>query len=101
MARAIESDFGSVAEFRDGFASAAASNFGSGWTWLVRNADGRLEIVNTGNAGNPMTDGMRPLLTCDVREHAYYIDYHNARADYIEAFWQLVNRDFVAENLGT
>jgi Fe-Mn family superoxide dismutase len=101
LASAIDSAFGSLPEFRSSFSSAAGSNFGSGWTWLVMNADGRLEIVNTSNAGNPMTDGKRPLLTCDVWEHAYYIDYRNARPDYIEAFWHIVNWDFVAQNLAT
>ena len=74
------------------------SNFGSGWTWLVKTPDGVLKIVNTDDAANPMQQGHTPLLTCDVWEHAYYIDYRNARADYLEAFWQIVNWDFVARN---
>ena len=99
LARAIDDAFGSLAEFKDKFSEAAASNFGSGWTWLTRNQQGQLEIVNTGNAGNPLTEDKHPLLTCDVWEHAYYIDYRNARPKYIEAFWNLVNWDFVAQNL--
>ncbi len=99
LARVIDDAFGSLAEFKDQFSEAAASNFGSGWTWLTQNPQGQLEIINTGNAGNPMTDDKHPLLTCDVWEHAYYIDYRNARPKYIEAFWNLVNWDFVAQNL--
>jgi Fe-Mn family superoxide dismutase len=98
LAAAIDNAFGSFAEFQSKFAESAATNFGSGWTWLVMNQEGKLEIVNTSNAANPMTDGMQPLLTCDVWEHAYYIDYRNARPDYLKAFWNLVNWDFVADN---
>ncbi|NOX93228.1 MAG: superoxide dismutase [Fe], partial [Gammaproteobacteria bacterium] len=72
-----------------------------GWTWLVKNSDGALEIVNTSNAANPMTAGQTPIMTCDVWEHAYYIDYRNARPKYVEAFWNLVNWDFVASNFGS
>lgn len=95
---AINSKFGSFAEFKDQFSKSAATNFGSGWTWLVKNADGSIEIVNTSNAGCPLTAGQTPLLTCDVWEHAYYIDYRNARPKYLESFWSLVNWDFVAAN---
>jgi Fe-Mn family superoxide dismutase len=98
LADAINSKFGSFAEFKDQFTKSAATNFGSGWTWLVKNADGSLEIVNTSNAGCPLTAGQTPLLTCDVWEHAYYIDYRNARPKYLESFWALVNWDFVAAN---
>lgn len=98
LAVAIDDSFDSFTAFKEKFSESAVGNFGSGWTWLVKNADGKLEIVNTGNAGNPMTDGKYPLLTCDVWEHAYYIDYRNARPKYIEAFWHLVNWDFVAQN---
>ncbi len=98
VADAINKAFGSFAEFKEKFAASAAGNFGSGWTWLVKNSDGSVEIVNTSNAANPMTDGKTPLLTCDVWEHAYYIDYRNARPKYVEAFWNLVNWDFVAKN---
>ncbi|MEE8341738.1 MAG: Fe-Mn family superoxide dismutase, partial [Candidatus Neomarinimicrobiota bacterium] len=76
----------------------AITNFGSGWTWLVNGKNG-LEIVNTSNAGTVITDGKTALLTCDVWEHAYYVDYRNARPQYVEAFWNLVNWDFVEENL--
>jgi len=96
LAIAMKKTFGDFATFKKQFAEAAAGNFGSGWTWLVKNAEGELEIVNTSNAANPMTDGKQPLLTCDVWEHAYYIDYRNARPKYVEAFWQLVNWNFVA-----
>ncbi len=100
LAEAIDAAFGSFEEFKSQFSTSAATNFGSGWTWLVKKADGNLAIVNTSNAGNPMTDGDTPLLTCDVWEHAYYIDYRNARPKYVESFWNLVNWDFVAGNLG-
>ena len=98
LAEALEAEFGSIEQFKEKFADAATANFGSGWTWLVKNRDGKLEIVNTDDAGNPMTDGYVPLLTCDVWEHAYYIDYRNARPKYIDAFWHLVSWDFVAHN---
>jgi len=98
---AIERDFGSVDGLREAFLAAAAGLFGSGWTWLVQDADGRLSVENTGNAGNPLTAGRTPLLVCDVWEHAYYIDYRNARPEYLNGFWALVNWPFVASNLGT
>ena len=98
LAAAIDATFGSFAEFKAKFATSAATNFGSGWTWLVKNADGSIEIVNTSNAGCPLTAGQTPLLTCDVWEHAYYIDFRNARPKYVESFWGLVNWDFVAAN---
>jgi len=91
LAGAIEKDFGSVAKFREAFTKAATTLFGSGWAWLVREPGGKLAVVATSNAGNPMTEGKTPLLTCDVWEHAYYIDYRNRRPDYVEAFWKLVN----------
>ena len=99
LAAALEKSFGSVDEFKEKFSASAAGNFGSGWTWLVKNADGGLEIVNTSNAGTPITGDQVPLLTCDVWEHAYYIDYRNARPKYIEAYWNLVNWDFGNANL--
>ena len=100
LAKAIDQAFGDFAQFKDRFSNSAVNNFGSGWTWLVKNPNGGLEIANTSNAGNPMTDGKQPLLTCDVWEHAYYIDYRNARPEYIEAFWKLANWDFVTHNFG-
>jgi len=100
LADAINAAFGSFADFKEKFTQSAATNFGCGWTWLVKNADGGLEIVNTTGAGNPMTEGKTPLLTVDVWEHAYYIDYRNARPKYLEAYWNLVNWDFVAGNFG-
>jgi Fe-Mn family superoxide dismutase len=96
----MEAAFGNFTAFKQRFSEAAAGNFGSGWTWLARNPDDGLVVVNSSNAGNPMTDGSKPLLTCDVWEHAYYIDYRNARPKYIEAFWNLVNWEFVMQNLG-
>ena len=98
LGEAIDQTFGSFEAFKEQFAAAALGNFGSGWTWLVKNKAGGLEIVNTDDAENPMTQDYVPLLTCDVWEHAYYIDYRNRRPDYIAAFWQLVNWDFVANN---
>lgn len=99
LAAAIDSAFGSFADFKEKFSQSAATNFGSGWTWLVKKADGSLDIMNTSNAGCPLTEeGVTPLLTVDVWEHAYYIDYRNARPKYLEAFWTLVNWDFAAKN---
>ena len=91
IADAINKNFGSFNEFQAKFTNAAATLFGSGWAWLVKNSDGSLSIEQTQNAGCPLTKGQTPLLTCDVWEHAYYIDYRNARPKYIEAFWQMVN----------
>ena len=100
LGSAIREFFGDFQTFRQKFTAAALSNFGSGWTWLVKTPDGVLEIVNTDDAANPMTEDYAPLLTCDVWEHAYYIDYRNARPAYLDAFWQLVDWDFVARNHG-
>ncbi|WP_439107232.1 superoxide dismutase [Fe] [Congregibacter sp.] len=99
LADAINSAFGSFAEFKEQFSAAAAGNFGSGWTWLVQSTDGTVAISNTSNAGCPLTDDVTPLLTVDVWEHAYYIDYRNARPKYLEAFWSLVNWEFAASNM--
>lgn len=99
LAEAIDSAFGSFDAFKEQFATSAANNFGSGWTWLVKRADGTLAVVNTSNAATPLTaNDQTPLLTVDVWEHAYYIDYRNARPDYVAALWQLINWDFVAQN---
>jgi superoxide dismutase, Fe-Mn family len=100
LADAINKAFGSFADFKEKFNASGAGNFGSGWTWLVKNADGSVEIVNTSNAATPLTGDQVPLLTADVWEHAYYIDYRNARPKYLEAFWNVVNWDFVARNFG-
>jgi len=98
LADAINSTFGSFDEFKQKFSTSAATNFGSGWTWLVKNSDGSIAIVNTSNAGCPLTEGQTPLLTIDVWEHAYYVDYRNARPKYLESIWGIVNWDFVANN---
>ncbi|BAZ93062.1 superoxide dismutase [Thiohalobacter sp. COW1] len=98
LADAIKAAFGSFADFKEKFSTSGATNFGSGWTWLVQKSDGSVDIMNTSNAGCPLTEGVTPLLTLDVWEHAYYIDYRNARPKYIEAFWNVVNWDFVAGN---
>jgi superoxide dismutase, Fe-Mn family len=99
IADAIKSGFGSFDEFKKKFTEAATTHFGSGWAWLVRKPDGSLAIEATHDAGTPLTSGNRPILTCDVWEHAYYIDYRNARPRYIEAFWNLVNWEFASDNL--
>ncbi|MBY6063337.1 superoxide dismutase [Fe] [Pseudidiomarina sediminum] len=99
LADAINAAFGSFDKFKEEFNAQAAGNFGSGWTWLVKKADGSVAIVNTSNAETPLTDeSVTPILTVDVWEHAYYIDYRNARPNYLGAFWNLVNWDFVAKN---
>ncbi|HET8596544.1 MAG TPA: superoxide dismutase [Fe] [Castellaniella sp.] len=99
LRQAIEAKWGSVDAFKDAFSKSAAGNFGSGWTWLVKKPDGTLDIVNTSNAGTTVNTDDKALLTCDVWEHAYYIDYRNARPKYLEHFWDLVNWDFAASNL--
>lgn len=99
LASAILRDFGSFAEFKEKFSNAAATLFGSGWAWLIKKEDGKLEIVQESNAGNPLKHGATPLMTCDVWEHAYYIDKLNVRPDYIADFWKLVDWDAVASRL--
>ncbi len=99
LADQINSTFGSVDAFKEQFSKAGATQFGSGWVWLVKKSDGTLAIYSTANAECPLTQGDTPLLTCDVWEHAYYIDYRNARPKYLQAFWSLVNWDFAASNL--
>ena len=98
LGKAIDDSFGSFDAFQEKFTASAIGNFGSGWTWLVKNSDGSIEIVNTSNAATPLTDGQVPLITCDVWEHAYYIDYRNARPAYLGAFWSLVNWEFANKN---
>ena len=100
LAEAINSAFGDFDTFKEKFTAAATGQFGSGWAWLVKGADGSLEITSTSDAENPMTEGKTPILTCDVWEHAYYIDRRNDRAAYVAAFWNLVNWEFAAKNLG-
>ncbi len=95
----IEATFGSFQTFKEKFTALSIGTFGSGWGWLVKNKDGSIALVSTSNAGCPLTEGQTPLLTCDVWEHAYYVDYRNARPKYVEAFWNLVNWKFVEENL--
>ena len=98
LLEAINRKFGSFSAFKDAFSKSATSNFGSGWTWLVKKKDGTVDIVNTSNAATPLTGPDKPLLTCDVWEHAYYIDYRNRRPDYVAAFWNLVHWNFAASN---
>jgi Fe-Mn family superoxide dismutase len=100
IADKITARWGSFDKFKEEFTKSCVSNFGSGWTWLVAKADGSVDIANTSNAGTPLTGADKPLLTCDVWEHAYYVDYRNARPKYVEHFWNLVNWDFAAKNLG-
>lgn len=98
LADAIKKTFGSFEEFKKRFSQTAITTFGSGWAWLIKNQQGELEIISTSNAGTPIQQApQKPLLTCDVWEHAYYIDYRNARPTYVENFWKIVNWDFVAE----
>ena len=98
LAAAMDKKWGSYDEFKKAFQASALGNFGSGWTWLVKKPDGSVDIANTSNAATPLTGADKPLLTCDVWEHAYYIDYRNARAKYLDAFWNLSNWDFAARN---
>jgi Fe-Mn family superoxide dismutase len=98
LAEAITKKWGSFAAFKEAFTKSAIGNFGSSWTWLVKKADGSLDIVNTSNAATPITGTDKPLLTCDLWEHAYYIDYRNRRPDYLAGWWSLVNWEFAAKN---
>ena len=99
LADAVAKNFTSFAALKEKLTAAAITQFGSGWAWLVKNPDGSLAVEQTSNAATPLKDGKKPLLTVDVWEHAYYIDYRNARPAYLEAFWKLVNWDFAAANL--
>jgi superoxide dismutase, Fe-Mn family len=98
LADAINAKWGSFDKFKEEFTKTAVGTFGSGWAWLVKKTDGSLDLVSTSNAATPLTTDAKPLLTCDVWEHAYYIDYRNARPKYVEAFWNVVNWDFASKN---
>lgn len=98
LLKAIESKWDSFDKFKEEFSNSAATNFGSGWTWLVKNNNGELEIINTDDAKCPITENLAPILTLDIWEHAYYLDYQNKRPDYINSFWEIVNWDFALNN---
>ncbi|AGF49721.1 Fe-Mn family superoxide dismutase [Candidatus Kinetoplastibacterium blastocrithidii TCC012E] len=98
LLKSIELKWGNFENFKESFTRSALSNFGSGWTWLVKKTDGSLDIVNTSNANTPIITEDKALLTCDVWEHAYYIDYRNSRAKYLENFWEIINWNFVSSN---
>ena len=100
LAEAMKKSFGSFEALQKEFSEKATGLFGSGWAWLVKRPDGKLAVMQTSNAENPLAGSDKPLLTCDVWEHAYYIDYRNARPKYIEAWWKLVNWEFAARNFG-
>ena len=95
---AIVRDFGSFDAFKEKFINACVTLFGSGWAWLVADKEGKLSIVQTSNAQTPLTEGLKPLLVCDVWEHAYYLDYQNLRANYVNEFWSVINWEFVESN---
>jgi len=99
LAECIEKNFGSFDKFKEEFSAGAAGHFGSGWVWLVADKEGNLKVFQTHDAGCPLTDELTPLLTCDVWEHAFYIDYRNDKAKYVQSFWGAVDWDFVASNL--
>eukprot|EP01130_Rhizamoeba_saxonica_P014296 TRINITY_DN623_c0_g1_i1.p1 TRINITY_DN623_c0_g1~~TRINITY_DN623_c0_g1_i1.p1 ORF type:complete len:115 (+),score=41.41 TRINITY_DN623_c0_g1_i1:1056-1400(+) len=99
IAASIEEQFGSFSKFKEEFTAQAIGHFGSGWVWLAQNESGRLQIVQTHDAANPLTDGLKPILTCDVWEHAYYIDYRNLRPKYVDAWWNLVDWNFANAQL--
>ena len=98
LADAINAKWGSFEKFKEEFTKCAVGTFGSGWAWLVKKADGTLDLVSTSNAGTPITTDVTPLMTCDVWEHAYYVDTRNARPKYVENFWNVVNWDFASKN---
>jgi Fe-Mn family superoxide dismutase len=96
LAEAVKKSFGSLDSFKEQFSKAAGTLFGSGWAWLAKNKDGSLQIIQESNAGNPLKKGLVPLMTCDVWEHAYYIDYRNKRPDYVKNFWEILDWDMVS-----
>ncbi len=98
LAEAINAKWGSAEAFKTAFTQCAVTTFGAGWAWLVKKEDGTLDIVSTSNAATPLTSNAKPLFTCDVWEHAYYIDYRNARPDYVEKFWNIIDWGFVEKN---
>jgi Fe-Mn family superoxide dismutase len=97
LAKAIDSTFGSFGTFKEQFTKSSVTLFGSGWAWLVKKSDGTLEIIQEANAGNPLRKGLQPLLTCDVWEHAYYLDYQNKRPDYVQAFWNILDWEIIGK----
>ena len=97
LAKAIDRQFGSFDKFKEEFTKASVGLFGSGWTWLVKNDDGSLDIVPESNAGTPLRKGKKPILTCDVWEHAYYLDYQNRRPDYVTNFWNIIDWDVISD----
>lgn len=99
LMNAIKGDFGSFEAFKEQFSKAAATLFGSGWAWLVKSPQGKLEIVQESNAGNPLRNGLEPIMTCDVWEHAYYIDKRNLRPAYIEDFWKVIDWETIGKRL--
>lgn len=100
LEKAVNNTFGGLEQLKEVFTKTAVGTFGSGWAWLVKDKSGKIEVVSTSNAKNPMTEGKTPLLTCDVWEHAYYIDYRNDRATYVATFWNMINWNFVSKNFG-
>lgn len=100
LAEAIDQKWGSFDKFKEAFSKTAVGTFGSGWAWLVKKPDGSLDLVSTSNAATPLTTDAKPLLTLDVWEHAYYIDYRNARPKFVEAFWNIANWEFAGKNFG-
>jgi Fe-Mn family superoxide dismutase len=97
LAEAIKTNFGSFDAFKEAFTKASATLFGSGWAWLVKTSDGKLEIIQESNAGNPLKSGKTPILTCDVWEHAYYLDQQNKRPDYLKNFWEIVDWNIISK----
>jgi Fe-Mn family superoxide dismutase len=97
LAKAIDASFGSFASFKEQFAKSAATLFGSGWVWLVKDKEGKFQILQESNAGNPLRKGLTPILTCDVWEHAYYLDYQNRRPDYVQSFWNILNWEAIGK----